>query len=159
VFGVEADFGVVDLSHTHSIYSDSSNNYWSKDDGNFYADVTGRLGYAAGPALFYAKGGWAYLDDKNSIGFTNNTDHTNDWSTNHNSGLDGWVVGGGIEYLWSPNWSIKAEYLHFDFGKNTSSWYDPSCYTTWNFDRDLQVDTFKVGINYHFANNYAAPLK
>ena len=35
---------------------------WSKNDANFYADVTGRLGYAVGPALFYAKGGWAFLD-------------------------------------------------------------------------------------------------
>jgi opacity protein-like surface antigen len=160
VFGVEADFGVMDLNHTHDIYSNSSYSYWSKDDGNFYADVTGRLGYAAGPALFYAKGGWAYLDDKNSIGGTY-TSHTNDWSVNHNSGLDGWVAGGGIEYMWSPSWSIKAEYLHFDFGKNTSSWTDTYCEPnkTWNFDRDLQLDTFKVGINYHFANNYAAPLK
>ena len=28
----------------------------------------------------------------------------------------------------------------------------------WDFDHDLQVNTFKVGINYHFANVYA-PLK
>ena len=50
-----------------SVQLDFSNNnqyldyYWTKQDASFYADVTGRLGYAAGPALFYVKGGWAYL--------------------------------------------------------------------------------------------------
>ena len=33
-----------------------------KTEGGFYGDVTGRLGYAWGPALLYAKGGFAWLD-------------------------------------------------------------------------------------------------
>ena len=35
-------------------------------------------------------------------------------------------------------------------------WNTPKDY---NCDHDLQIDTFKVRINYHFANAYAAPLK
>ena len=70
VFGVEADFGGAGLT------SDWNNGVgcWqcryfcmSKNDANFYADVTGRLGYAAGPALFYVKGGWAFLDTNFTI--------------------------------------------------------------------------------------------
>jgi opacity protein-like surface antigen len=33
----------------------------------------------------------------------------------------GWALGGGIEYGFAPNWSIKAEYLYMDFGEYTSS--------------------------------------
>ena len=33
-----------------------------KSEGGFYGDVTGRVGYAWGPALVYAKGGFAWLD-------------------------------------------------------------------------------------------------
>ncbi len=29
---------------------------------DLYGDITGRLGYAVGPTLFYAKGGFAFLD-------------------------------------------------------------------------------------------------
>jgi opacity protein-like surface antigen len=152
VFGVEADFGVVGFNTTDTHYD-----YWHKNDTSFYADVTGRLGYASGPALFYAKGGWAYLDDSSSFGWGD--------YTNKNSSLDGWTIGGGIEYLWSPSWSVKAEYLHFDFGKksidNAYTTGNAWCYTNYNetYSREFAIDTFKVGINYHFANNYAAPLK
>ena len=29
--------------------------------------------------------------------------------------LMAWTVGGGVEYMLSPNWTMKVEYLHFDF--------------------------------------------
>jgi opacity protein-like surface antigen len=163
VLGFEADFGGIGFSGNHTIYGASGyDTYGTKQDSAFYADVTGRLGYAAGPALFYAKGGWAYLGTGN--GFTNAGYSYNGEAWNNGS-LDGWVVGGGIEYMWSPNWSVKAEYLHFDFGKksvdNAYTTGNKWCYTDYaeTFSRDFAVDTFKVGINYHFANNYAAPLK
>ena len=114
VLGIESDIGVVSLSKFES-------------DAKLLVDVTGRVGYAAGPALFYAKGGWAYLDTL--------------------KGLDGWTVGGGIEYKFNPSWSVKAEYQYFGFA---------------NVDNvnglDLTANVAKVGLNYHFANSYV-PLK
>jgi outer membrane immunogenic protein len=158
VFGVEADFGGAGLTGNwnNGYVHDYAHGYlWAKDDASFYADVTGRLGYAAGPALFYAKGGWAYLDANLSVGgFDVNG---NAWSTKA-SGLDGWVVGGGIEYQWAPSWSIKAEYLYFDFANSHTDWRDAYAAGTWRFDHDLTVNSFKVGLNYHFNNVYA-PLK
>jgi outer membrane immunogenic protein len=157
VFGVEADFGGAGLTGNwnNGIAAHTDGNFWAKNDANFYADVTGRIGYAAGPALFYAKGGWAFLDTNLSVG---GNFGGADWSVNNNGGLDGWTVGGGIEYMWSPNWSVKAEYLYFDFSRNNTSWFDAVDARTFNFDRDLTVNSFKVGINYHFANVYT-PLK
>jgi outer membrane immunogenic protein len=32
--------------------------------------------------------------------------------------VTGWTLGGGIEAMICPNWSIKAEYLHVDLGKH-----------------------------------------
>ena len=64
VIGVEADFGGAGLTNSWNdgLAVTQSGFLRVKNDGSFYADVTGRLGYAAGPALFYAKGGWAFLD-------------------------------------------------------------------------------------------------
>ena len=67
-------------------------------------------------------------------------------------------IGGGIEYMWSPNWSVKAEYLHFDFGQENYFLDRLTAATNWNFNHDLTVNSFKVGLNYHFNTVYA-PLK
>jgi len=156
VFGVEADFGGAGLTGNwnNGIAAGTTGNFWAKNDANFYADVTGRLGYAAGPALFYVKGGWAYLDTNLAVGGIDTNGVA--WSRSSN-GLDGWVVGGGIEYLFAPSWSFKAEYLYFDFSRNNTDWVDSTGFD-WHFDRDLTVNSFKVGVNYHINNVYA-PLK
>ena len=93
--------------------------------GGFYGDVTGRLGWAWGPALLYAKGGFAFLNATlhmkesiyDSFGMTElRFRGWCDFSQDHSTTLTGWTVGGGLEWKVSPMWSIKVEYLHFDFG-------------------------------------------
>ena len=29
----------------------------------------------------------------------------------------GWTVGGGLEWMFLPNWSAKVEYLYYDLGR------------------------------------------
>jgi outer membrane immunogenic protein len=31
----------------------------------------------------------------------------------------GWTVGGGVEYMFAPQWTVKAEYLYYDLGTVT----------------------------------------
>ena len=31
----------------------------------------------------------------------------------------GWIVGGGVEYMLAPHWTVKAEYLYYDLGSVT----------------------------------------
>src|SRR5271166_5011520 len=120
VIGVEADFGGAGLngSFNDGLLATQFGFLRVKNDGSFYADVTGRLGYAVGPALFYAKGGWAFLDTNFAVDGCCTGAGLPFSLNNNNNGLDGWTVGGGIEYMWSPSWSVKAEYLYFDFSQN-----------------------------------------
>jgi outer membrane immunogenic protein len=73
--------------------------------------VRGRLGYGVGDALFYATGGAAFGEVKESIGAA---------SFSHSK--SGFVVGGGIENkldffgLLSSNWTTRTEYLFADLG-------------------------------------------
>jgi opacity protein-like surface antigen len=55
---------------------------------------------------------------------------------------------------------VKAEYLYFDFSRNHnhSDFVDATGATLFRFDNDLTVNSFKVGLNYHFNNVYT-PLK
>ena len=151
VLGVEADFGGFGFSHTRDIISINGYGLGTKVDSGFAADVTGRLGYAVGPALFYAKGGWAYFDGRLGLDVPAGSN-----VNVSKSGLDGWTIGGGIEYLVSPSWSVKAEYQYYDFGK-----FDLTPIAELPklvINNDLTVNTVKVGVNYHFNTVYA-PLK
>ena len=88
--------------------------------GGLYADVTGRLGVTLDRALIYAKGGYAYFGG--DIGYD-----TPAWNASvSQSGLSGWTYGGGVEYKLNSSWSLKAEYLHFDFRKQEHSFYIPA---------------------------------
>jgi outer membrane immunogenic protein len=70
----------------------------------------------------------------------------------------GWTAGGGIEYALTAAWSIKAEYQHFDFGKENSAIIFADDGDTFRFSHDLSVNTVKLGLNYHLGHGFE-PLK
>jgi outer membrane immunogenic protein len=83
---------------------------------SWFGTVRGRLGYAVGPALFYATGGAAFGEVKESI----NQTVAGNASFSHSQ--SGFAVGGGIENkleflgLLGPNWTTRTEYLFVDLG-------------------------------------------
>ena len=160
VFGPEADFGALGVSNSQTAFGWGAG-YFSRISDGFYTDVTGRLGYAAGPALFYVKGGWAYFDGSASI-----NDTVNGYAASV-SGLDGWTVGGGIEYKLSPSWSIKGEYRLFDFGSVTETLYPAgsricdalSASGYCRFEHAFTANAVTVGFNYFWGGSSYSPLK
>ena len=143
-----------------------------KENGGFAGDVTGRLGYAWGNWMLYAKGGFAWFNPDISARATAYDGRGVPVATiggfNNDTTLTGWTIGGGVEWLLNPNWSVKVEYLYYDFGLNDRDWnatYCPasgascSTYGSWRvFDHDLTVNTVKLGVNYHLTSGYV-PLK
>ena len=72
VFGIEADFGAMDLNSKKYLNAPVLNPPVTETpvahiSTGFYGDVTGRLGWAWGPWLFYGKGGLAVLDAKINV--------------------------------------------------------------------------------------------
>ena len=66
VFGLEADFGAMDLNGNKLLASPAVERIAETPSAHistgFYGDVTGRLGWAWGPWLLYGKGGLAVLE-------------------------------------------------------------------------------------------------
>jgi outer membrane immunogenic protein len=120
VFGIEANYSFLDTG--------------SSIANRGLGSVTGRLGYTWGPTLVYAKGGYAWADSRFTNGFSGN------------GGRDGYTVGGGIEYLFSQNWSGKIEYQYYDFG--TMNAIAPGVPLAVGFRNDEH--TVKAGLNYRF---------
>src|ERR1044071_8871859 len=66
---------------------------------------------------------------------------------------DGWTVGGGLEYMFAPNWSAKVEYQYYNFGD--SAFVTPAALAAFgSFHNDEH--TVKAGLNYRF--NLGGPV-
>jgi outer membrane immunogenic protein len=114
-------------------------------NNNQLGSVTGRLGYAWGPALLYAKGGYAWRDNGNLTVVNAGLPAAFTTGGNHK---DGYTVGAGLEYMFTPNWSAKAEYQYYNFG-NTTFNSGPADIAGARFRNDEH--TVKAGLNYRFG--------
>ena len=74
------------------------------------------MGYALDHTLFYVKGGGAY----GSFQYTF-IDAADFHDFDVNSSKFGWMVGGGVEYAFTDNLTVRAEYDYLDFGTNKVS--------------------------------------
>jgi outer membrane immunogenic protein len=123
------------------------------DRNDQLGSVTGRAGYTWGPGLLYAKGGYAFREGNNVNVAVAGAPAAFTTTGNHK---DGWTVGAGLEYMFAPNWSAKAEYQYYNFG-NTTFTAGPPAVVGQRFRDDDH--TVKVGVNYRFGWGGPAGLK
>jgi outer membrane immunogenic protein len=161
--------------------------------------VRGRLGYLFTPTmLLYATGGLTYggvyanvnnfavastnvayahynydgiLDGSSTS--SNSYNHTFIGGGNKSSVLVGWNVGGGLEWMFMPNWSLKAEAIYWNMGNMTvptaafaaapvstsseycSHFYNNGASAIGATRVNYQGVIARAGVNYHF--NWFAP--
>jgi outer membrane immunogenic protein len=114
---------------------------------DWFATVTGRLGYALVPTgLLYIKGGVAWVHDRDSV-FDQITGLVVE---NTGTTRTGWTAGVGFEYLFLPNWSAFVEYDYMGFGTKTLLFTAPdgSFSETWDIKQNVQA--VLVGLNFRF---------
>jgi outer membrane immunogenic protein len=125
--------------------------------------VRGRLGYAFDRVLVYGTGGAAFVDVRESV--TANCQVAG-CALNHNANLSvansstlkiGWVAGAGAEFMLSPNWTVRSEYLHADIGTVSSTLNlapencvaGGPCGASWS--RSQHYDIGRIGLSYKFG--------
>jgi outer membrane immunogenic protein len=92
---------------------------------DYLGTARGRLGVAFDRALFYATGGLAFgrtdLAYAGTIGFPIAPTVTLNGTSSVSRTSVGYTLGGGVEYAFWNNWSIKAEYLYYDLGRHSTT--------------------------------------
>jgi outer membrane immunogenic protein len=136
VLGVEADLQGADISDSTSGVGPAGFST-ANVDVNWFSTVRGRVGYAAGPALLYVTGGLAFADVDYSVTAPGVT-------LSKSSIKTGYALGGGIEWAFDPNWSLKSEYLFVDLGDEALSSGGFSSRS------ETEFRTVRVGLNYRF---------
>jgi outer membrane immunogenic protein len=142
---------------------------------DYLGTLRGRIGFLATPTfLLYGTGGLAYggvrlntsiVQSGPGLVFLGVPSSFGSASTTR----VGWTAGGGVEWMFLPNWSLKVEYLYYDIGNLTNT---PSPIVGLNgvapvgsvfmtsFPRTttrFNGNIVRAGINYHF-NWLPAPV-
>ena len=130
--------------------------------------VRARFGYLVTPnALVYGTGGFAFGEtDLNATYFSPAFKPVLNLGGSWLGYVDmsrGWAAGAGVEWLFLPKWSIKAEYLYYDLGKaQTAKAGIPLYYTSAsgqfsnvNYQAPFNGQIVRAGVNYHL--NWGAP--
>jgi outer membrane immunogenic protein len=115
------------------------NNQW-------FDTLTGRVGYAVAPAwLLYFQGGGAWAHTSTNVTF-------NGVQTGQGSNTrSGWTIGGGVEWMFAPHWSVFLEGNYMDFGTSNRAGFGPVvCPTGCAFSAKATETTVLLGVNYRF---------
>jgi outer membrane immunogenic protein len=124
--------------------------------------ATGRIGYAFDRVLVYVKGGAAFVPTKASINDICVTPGCGNWliATAVDKTVTTGTIGGGVEWAFAPNWSVKGEYMFIGLGGQDLT----SCATAtaangvtaisggpFCFNHDFPgIHTVKLGINWRW---------
>ncbi len=120
---------------------------------DWIASARARVGYLITPTLMaYATGGaaWAKLDYG---GVSTNNGNGYLVTFNSSSTQAGYVAGGGVEWMVTDNWSVRAEYLYYQFAKGPN--VDATLPSAGGFPSNFvwgkpEVSVAQAGLSYKF---------
>lgn len=138
-------------------------NVTCSDQLTWLATATGRLGYAWGRTLWYAKAGAAWTHENFSVTCNlnpaNNAVLVGSGQSCYNpagallnqatasSNRMGWTVGFGTEFALTDHWSAKSETNYLGFGSRNLALSDGTVVST-----KLSLWETKIGLNYRFSS-------
>ena len=156
VVGIEAEFSATNLKGSNVDPSFPNINHTQTD---FIGTLAGRAGYSWDRVLLYGKAGlgWAHNNYSDNALATFVSGGAPDSVTlpagivQDRASLNrfGLMVGAGVEYALTQNWSVKGEYDYLDFGKQRVT-FSPVNAGLLPFDEDIKqrIHLFKLGLNY-----------
>jgi high affinity Mn2+ porin len=138
LFGVEADLTFPNyLPTNHVLTKFVTPRSDAEERWDYFGTVRGRVGYARGPWLAYATGGFAFAGER----FLN-TPAGLDIEEKHINVRPGWAAGAGFEYAFAPHWTAKLEYLYTQFGKADVRFPSGAQYSS-----TLDFHSLRIGLN------------
>lgn len=152
VFGIEGDDSWTNIGGSTNALAPFTTTSLIDTQQSWIATIRGRAGVTLSDRwLVYVTGGGAFTNAKLTI-----TDPAFGVQASQSNTRSGWTLGAGVEWAFISNWSLKAEYLHADFG--SSDYFVPDIavpvrgvtYTFLNQSSRLTNDLVRVGVNYKF---------
>jgi outer membrane immunogenic protein len=141
VAGVEADFQGTSITSGGGYRGLYLGPVLNRISLPWFGTIRGRAGYLVTPTLLvYGTGGFAY-GEVDAQSWTNVP--------------TGWTAGGGVEWMFAPNWSAKVEYLYTDLSAGNAT---GGLGFNFGYHFHPQFNTVRAGVNYHFNFGQPAPV-
>lgn len=152
VFGLEGQGDWANIRASRASVQFPGNTYKSTLNG--IGLLTGQLGFAANEWLFYVKGGAAV--GSQDFGLYNTITGTGVAYASRTRW--GGVIGGGIEYGLTPNWTLGLEYDYLFRTSDTRTWLTPALapINTVNANTRTDVSLLTMRLNYKFGGPVVA---
>ena len=119
VVGLEGDIDAITNRSRSAVVTIPAGTFVAtrSSDANWVSTIAARFGFAVDRALFYGKAGYGWVGGTGNATITNvATGATVGIGGSGNRG--GWLVGGGIEYAITNNWTLKGEYNYLATGRD-----------------------------------------
>ncbi len=156
VFGLEGDFNFVGAKKSLNPESSLAGSYILASSSNveWLATIRGRLGFALDRLLVYGTAGIAFGSVKvfDEVDFRPNGAPGLGQAATSSNTRTGYALGGGLEYAFTKNWTMKAEYLYVDLGKTSYTHGAVAGFpnTTIGVSNQTKLNIARVGVNYKF---------
>ncbi len=166
VLGAEADFNYVDVKSSRGGSTTAafpggvtgSFNIANTSKIDWFGTVRGRIGFVPTERLLiYATGGLAYGEAKTHIANSSafSTGLSRLWLGDNSDVRVGWTAGGGLEYAFTNNWTLRGEYLYVDLGSSgttaTFQGTDPlQSQIRYNASRENRFSVARAALSYKF---------
>jgi len=138
---------------------------------SWFGTVRGRIGFTLNSypqLMIYATGGFAYGGGSSSAqttAFDTADNVVGFFPFGHTSNTNtGYTVGGGVEWAFLPNWSLKAEYLFLKLPGNSAAIpttiLGPGSLPTdvMFFHHSAEDNIVRLGVNYHLNWGLPSPI-
>jgi outer membrane immunogenic protein len=164
VFGVEGDIEATKLKSQASSFTLIAGgvavppgNGTANESLPWQGSLRARLGYAAGPALFYLTGGLAVAQiNTQYTTLAGNIFANPPGSSSFSSTRVGWTLGAGLEYAFASNWTARAEYRYTDYGNFSDTIVTNAALANGQWDlttarHSVNESVVRVGVAYKFG--------
>jgi opacity protein-like surface antigen len=153
VFGVQADASAANLLGEGICFSGLGGINCQRAISAL-GTITGRVGYAWGRSLAYAKAGGALVAA--SYGLNGNTNAVSLGTGSSGGTALGWTAGGGFEYALADCWSTVLEYDYIGVSNTSLAFPTVAVVSTNNTTVQQGINMVKLGVNYRFTPGWIA---
>jgi outer membrane immunogenic protein len=133
--------------------------YFNYVESTWLFTARGRLGFTPmADLLVYGTGGIAVADLRHQAQFIEGIFPGTSLGTETavaSANVTGAVYGGGLEWAWTNNWLVKAEYLHVNLGSVASApspvmMFGAATGSVFTHNASLNADILRFGVDYKF---------